>query len=166
MFNVPQKIVSDEENVVRILSNGWVVDGVLQQTAFTLRDGETYISVNRPAVSSFASDVALFVKSHKNFQTPNSGSLTYQSAVMNVGAIRGIVVTVDNQPLAIDVEVEPRDVFTKSHAGIFTRHGNKNVKTGGTLAVGLEENLSADAVLLKVRLALMRISAIKQSEVQ
>lgn len=164
MCKEPQKAVRNEENVVRILSKGWVVDGVLQQTAFTLRDGETYISVNRPAVSSFASDVASFVKSHKNFQTSNTVSLTYQSAVMNVGAIRGIVVTVDNHPLAIDVEVEPRDVFTKSHAGIFTRHGNVNVKKGGTLAVGLEENISADTVLLKVRLALIRISAIKQCE--
>lgn len=67
----------------------------------------------------------------------------------------------EGQPLAIDVEVEPRDVFTKSHAGIFTRHNNVNIKTGSTLAVSQEKNISADRVLLKVRLALVRLSTVE-----
>lgn len=61
--------IDNREDVARILANDWVINGVLQQTAFTLRDGETYISVNRPAV------------------------------------------THGEQPLSIDVEVEPRDIL-------------------------------------------------------
>lgn len=40
--------VSNEELVARILHQDWVVDGVIQLGAFTLRLNETYISVNRP----------------------------------------------------------------------------------------------------------------------
>ena len=79
---------------------------------------------------------------------------------MNVGSIRNIAIKIEGQPLAVDVEVEPRDVFTKSHAGIFTRYNNNNVKTGSTLAVSQEKNFSADVVLLKVRLALVRLSSV------
>ena len=42
--------VDDKETVVRILHKEWVVDGQLQITAFGLRQGESYISVNRPAI--------------------------------------------------------------------------------------------------------------------
>lgn len=156
-----QQTVGNEEMVARILSNGWVVNGVLQQTAFALRDGETYISVNRPAVSSYAADVALFIKRHKNFQVLTERPIVFQRAVLNVGGIRDITIQADNLPLAIDVEVEPRNVFTKSHAGIFTRFKNKNVKAGDALAVSQEKNISADMVLLKVRLALIRLSTIE-----
>lgn len=157
---IAQDVINSEENVVRILSKGWVVNGTLQHTAFMLRDGETYISVNRPAVDSYVSDVASFVKGHKSFITTQGNIISYQRAILNVGDIRNIVIKIEDQPLAVDVEVEPRDVFTKSHAGIFTRFNNNNVKTGSTLAVSQEKNLSADVVLLKVRLALVRLSSV------
>lgn len=57
-------MVGNEEDVVRILSNSWVRNGFVQHTAFSLREGETYISVNRPAIASYASDVASFVSKH------------------------------------------------------------------------------------------------------
>ena len=157
---IAQDVINSEENVVRILSKGWVVNGTLQHTAFMLRDGETYISVNRPAVDSYVSDVASFVKGHKSFITTQGNIISYQRAILNVGDIRNIVIKIEDQTLAVDVEVEPRDVFTKSHAGIFTRFNNNNVKTGSTLAVSQEKNLSADVVLLKVRLALVRLSSV------
>jgi hypothetical protein len=125
-------IVGSNENVVRILSKDWVANGIVQQTAFTLRDDETYISVNRPTVASYITDVASFIRRHKNFMSAEGSIFSYQRANLNVGDVRGISVVVDGQPLAIDVEVEPRDVFTKSHAGIFTRYGKKNVKAGST----------------------------------
>ena len=156
-----QNAINSDENVTRILSNGWVVDGALQHTAFILREGETYISVNRPAVVSYASDVISFVKTHKNFITTQGDAISYQRANLNVGNIRNIAIIVEGQPLAIDVEVEPRNVFTKSHAGIFTRYDNKNVKMGSTLAVSQEKDISADLVLLKVRLALVRLSSLE-----
>ena len=103
--------IDNREDVARILANDWVINGVLQQTAFTLRDGETYISVNRPAVTSFNSDVTSFVRNHKNFRCESQGSVTYQRAILNVGDIRSIAVTHGEQPLSIDVEVEPRDIL-------------------------------------------------------
>lgn len=154
-------MVGNEEDVVRILSNSWVKNGFVQHTAFTLREGETYVSVNRPAIASCASDVASFVSSHKNFLISDNGVKSYQRAVLRVGKIRAISVIVDDKPLSVDVEVEPRDVFTKSHAGIFTRHDRKNLKAGGTIAVGEEKNISVDMVLLKVRLALVRLSSLE-----
>ena len=147
-------IIDRKENVARILANDWVINGILQQTAFTLRDGETYISVNRPSIASYTSDVTSFIRGHKNFHCEAKGNFTYQQAILNVGAIRDIVVTNGKQPLAIDVEVEPRDVFTKSHAGIFTRYEQKNIKNGGILVFDNMTEVSADMVLLKVRLAL------------
>ena len=161
MSDTVMSMVGNEEDVVRILSNSWVRNGIVQHTAFTLREGETYISVNRPAIASYASDVASFVRSHKNFLNSDNGVKCYQRAVLRVGKIRAISVIVDDKPLSVDVEVEPRDVFTKSHAGIFTRHDRKNLKAGGTITVGEEKNISVDMVLLKVRLALVRLSSLE-----
>ena len=63
----------------------------------------------------------------------------------------------------IDVEVEPRDSHTKSHAGIFTRFQNKNIKRGQTLTVDtLAEGVSADTILLEVRMDLVDISSIEE----
>ena len=153
--------IDNREDVARILANDWVINGVLQQTAFTLRDGETYVSVNRPAVTSFNSDVTSFVRNHKNFRCESQGSVSYQRAILNVGDIRSIAVTHDEQPLSINVEVEPRDIFTKSHAGIFTRYGQKNIKKGDVLTFDNVADVSADIVLLKVRLALLRLSTVE-----
>lgn len=156
-----KSFISSEEEVIRILSNDWVVNGALQQTAFVLRDGETCISVNRPAVTSFPTDIISFVKTHKNFVSTKNGDLYYQRAKLNVGDVRNITVLIDNAPLAIDVEVEPRDIFTKSHAGIFTRRDNITIKNGDTLVINQEKNISADMILLKVRLALLHISTVE-----
>ena len=153
--------IDNSEDVTRILANDWVMNGVLQQTAFTLREGETYISVNRPAVTSFTFDVTSFVRGHKNFRCESEGKVTYQRAILNVGEIRSIAVTHGEQPLSIDVEVEPRDIFTKSHAGVFTRYGQKNIKKGDVLTFDNTADLSADMVLLKVRLALLRLSTVE-----
>ena len=39
--------ISNSENVARILKKDWLDDGKLLHVAFALRNGETYISVNR-----------------------------------------------------------------------------------------------------------------------
>ena len=52
--------VSDSEDVARLLfSPLFICDGILSQKAFTLDKtvNETYISVLRPAISSFRSDI-------------------------------------------------------------------------------------------------------------
>lgn len=53
--------VSSSEKVARILNPEWIEDGILMHEAFMLRDGETYISVNRPSVDSYDKDVTDFV---------------------------------------------------------------------------------------------------------
>ena len=154
-------VINNNENVARILRKFWVLDNEIQHTAFMLRCGETYISVNRPAVASYDSDVRNFVETHPDFYADESKT-KYSRALLNVGEIRATKVSFSGITLNINVEVEPRDVFTKSHAGIFTRHENRNVKTGDTFYIkSLDENISADEVLLEVRSRLVDLAKLE-----
>ena len=158
--------VPDSEHVARLLSKGWICDGSILHIAFTLREEETYISVNRPAVSSYDLDVSSFVSNHPDFYANEDKSM-YIRAILNVGDVRNSKINVDNVELGIDVEVEPRDTFIKSHAGIFTRHEGVNVKKGDSIfvkAVGKE--ISSDQVLLKVRSRLLDISKIEYCPIE
>ena len=155
-------IISSDENVARILSSEWVVGGEIQHTAFMLKTNETYISVNRPSIETFNNDVAAFVSSHPCFCVPDTDD-TYQSAILNVGDIRKIDVEHDGKTIDINVEVEPRDVHTKSHAGIFTRFHSVNIKNGKILKYGpTAEEISADMILLEVRYQLLSIATLEQ----
>ena len=151
-----ETIISDSENVIRILRRDWFDDGKLMHIAFALRKGETYLSVNRPAVDSFRTDVSLFVKTHPDYLFGES-ELEYCCANLNVGEVRKTCVTLDERNMGIDVEVEPRNAIAKSHAGIFVRYGNLCLKMGSGIVV--EDGnavVSADDILLKVRLLLLR----------
>ena len=124
--------VLDSEIISRVIRQEWLDDGVLQQTAYTLNPNETYLSVNRPAIDTYEADVQAFVISHDDFQFDNGKK--FHCAVMPVSGVRGIKVMDDNNnPLSIEVEVEPRDVHTKSHAGIFVRTGAQNILPGRSL---------------------------------
>lgn len=60
------------------------------------------------------------------------------------------------------VEVEPRSRKKLSHAGIFTRFQNMNVKPGKMIKTGkASEEVSADTLLLEVRSCLLSISTIE-----
>lgn len=59
--------VDSSEKVARILSSEWFVDGQLMNVAYTLLEGETYISVNRPVINTYDSDVAGFVAKHGKY---------------------------------------------------------------------------------------------------
>lgn len=150
--------VDSSEKVARILSTEWFVDGQLMNIAYTLLEGETYISVNRPLINTYESDVAGFVSKHGKYLF---GSDKYKRAILCVSDIRAIKVDAFGEPLKINVEVEPRDSHTKSHAGIFTRYENKNVKRGDTLNYP-EKEVSADDVLIKVRTQLLNMSTVEQ----
>ncbi len=156
-------VIKDEESVARILHKEWVVDNKLQLGAFTLRPNETYISVNRLSVDSFCSDVSSFVNSHPAYlHTVN----TYRSAILNVKDIRGIAVFYENEPVNVDVEVEPRNANIASHAGIFSRVGTTNVKRGLTLPTeSLPLGLSADDVLMEIGWSLIGISTIEEKAI-
>ena len=155
--------VSSEENVARILSKEWFVRGKLTSVAFALEQGESYLSVNRTAIDTYDSDVAMFVKNHNSYAFDDS---TYKRALLNVGDVRGIDVKVDHVEMKIDVEVEPRDIHTKSHAGIFTRIQDKNIKKGQLLKAGpTAEEVSGDTVLLEVRKQLKSLSSVEDCKI-
>lgn len=161
---IPVSIISDEEEVARILHQDWVIDGKLQLGAFTLRPNETYISVNRPAIESFSKDVASFVKSHPMYQYSDTA---YRCALLSVKGLRDISLTSDGKPVNIDVEVEPRAIHVASHAGIFTRVGTTNIKKGTILpAEALPLGMSADDVLMEVEWSLIAISSIEERKYQ
>ena len=155
--------VSSEENVARILSKEWFVRGKLTSVAFALEQGESYLSVNRTAIDTYDSDVAMFVKNHNSYAFDDS---TYKRALLNVGDVRGIDVKVDHVEMKIDVEVEPRDIHTKSHAGIFTRIQDKNIKKGQLLKAGpTAEEVSGDTILLEVRKQLKGLSSVEDCKI-
>lgn len=151
-------MIKDEENIVRILSKDWFGNGKLLHIAFALRKGETYISVNRPAVETFDSDVASFVAQHPDY-TFGETSNNYCAAKLNVGNVRGIKVELEGRTANIDFEVEPRDANIKSHAGIFTRCEGRNLKGNDTIL--MQENVPANDILLKVRMKLCQLSEIE-----
>lgn len=152
--------ISNGETVARILHRNWVVDNRLQLGAFALRKNETYISVNRPIIESFKSDVLSFVESHPDYQY-DEGSCRY--AMLGVKDIREIKVTFEGETLNVDIEVEPRSMHTASHAGIFTRIGSTNIKIGGTVPKeALPLGMSADDVLMEVGWSLIEISTIQE----
>lgn len=105
--------VGNEEQIVRVLNKDWVVDGILQISAFALRDNETYLSVNRPSIDSYADDVREFISGHPAYKmTDNS----YQCAELNVGSVRDVSICFKQKMAGISVEVEPRSSHFKSHA--------------------------------------------------
>ena len=130
------------------------------QAAFQLRHGETYLSVNRPAVSSYNADVSAFVAAHPSYAC---GDNSYRRALLSVGSIRQIRVAEGQISALVDVEVEPRDTHTLSHAGIFTRMQGKNLKMGDTIKKApLPQELSADSILLEVRQQLRQMAIMEQ----
>ena len=160
-----EQSILDSESIVRIIRREWLVDGVLQQSAFTLKPQETYLSVNRPAVDTFDTDVQSFVSSHAGFQFDNGKK--YRCASMQVSGVRSIKVFDENdQPLAVEVEVEPRNIHTKSHAGIFVRTGTQNVLPGRSLiGTSVPEEVSVDMILQDIRWELLALSTLEEHEI-
>ena len=152
--------IVDSEDVARILNPQWLAGRKILNMAFTLRERETYISVNRTSVPSYSDDIKNFVTSHKSFQF-NNDNTNYYRALLNVGDIRGIQVNNNGTPLNVDVDVEPRDAVTKSHAGIFTRHESKILKLGNTQPIFMKYNVSVDEVIFEVRAALLKLAKLE-----
>ena len=164
METIDKTTVSSEENVIRLLSTDWVVNDEIQHTAFMLRTGESYISVNRPAVDTFSQDIANFLSNHPNYYVDGSTEI-YQCAMLNVGDIKNINVEYEGKAIDVMVEVEPRDIHSKSHAGIFTRFHDKNLKNGDVLNYEpMAEEISADVILLDVRFHLLKLSTLEKYE--
>lgn len=164
MITIPS--VDNNEIVVRILHREWVVDGQLQITAFVLRQSESYISVNRPAIETFQSDVSDFVNKHADYKFSCKGSMTYRQAGLNVSAVRNIKVELGQLSADVSVEVEPRDAHYKSHAGIFTRYNEKNIKGGqDTIQDKNDCLMPVRAILQKVQHQLLALSTVEEHEI-
>ena len=154
--------IDSEETIARLVHQEWVVNGVLQQTAFILRNGEAYLSVNRPAVDTYEADVEAFVSQHPKYRTAPLND-TYRRAILNVGDVRAIDISVKGEKLDVSVEVEPRAFHTKSHAGIFTRIEGKNVKGEDDIST-IEEGkkiVSTSMILQKLRWNLLQLATLE-----
>lgn len=163
---ISQETVGNEEIIARILHREWVVDGELQLTAFALADGETYLSVNRLSIDSFADDVHDFVSKHPDYKSEDDSD-TYQQALLQVADVREISVAFKEKVANLTVEVEPRDAHYKSHAGIFTRIEDKNIKGGqqAEVTVGEEQVISYEDIRQKVYLNLLQLSELQRLQI-
>lgn len=157
-------MVADDEQVARIVSHEWVIDGELQLTAFALAPRETYLSVNRPVIDTYDEDVLQFVSSHSSYFDEKKQS--YKRALLEVKDVRAISVEKDGLRLNANVEVEPRDSHTKSHAGIFVRVEGKNVVHGRLLPEGqLPYNVSEEYLLQQVQWDLLELAELQECSV-
>lgn len=156
--------INANEQLIRLLHRDWIVEGILQATAFMLNYKETYLSVNRPSIDSFQSDVTVFLSKHPMYKVADNGNL-YSCAELNVAEVCNISVQFNNQLASLSVEVEPRDAHVLSHAGIFTRIDGKNIKGGDHTEYQTddEKTISSDVILLKVRMELLHLSELKTS---
>ena len=161
MENLQKDYISSEEDVVRLLHQNWIVDGILQLSAYVLNEGETYISVNRPAIETYDSDVSVFIDKHPSFKSsPHSD--TYCRAVLHVGDIRNIDIHLGNEYLNVSVDVEPRAMHTKSHAGIFARVDGIMIKPNRAYPTSNGKfGMSTDAILMKLRFHLLGLSKVE-----
>lgn len=156
-----QRIVADDEQVARIVSHEWVIDGELQLAAFALAPRETYLSVNRLVVETYDEDVLQFVSSHSGYLDEKNQS--YKRALLEVKDVRAISVEKDGMRLNANAEVEPRDSHTKSHAGIFVRVDGKNVVHGRQLPEGqLPYNVSEEYLLQQVQWDLLELAELQE----
>lgn len=160
------QIVLSSEHVIRLLNRIWVVDGVLQPAAFVLNAGEAYLSVNRPAIESYVSDVADFLSKHVAY-TVRGNQHSYYCANLSVGDIRNIGCQIGDERLTVDVDVEPRASHYQSHAGIFTRVDGVNVKADKPVTLGTKKyGVSSEPILMKLRFALLRLSHVELCTVE
>ena len=143
----------------------WIVEGELQPAAFVLNAGETYLSVNRPAVASYDSDVDDFISKHPSFCVRSSQKIYYR-ANLSVGDVRNIGCLIGNERLQVDVDVEPRSMHYQSHAGIFTRVDGVTVKADKSIAYpGSKYGVSSEPILMKLRFELLRLSNVERCSV-
>lgn len=106
---------------------------------------------------------ASFIKSHPLYVVNDN---SYYRAMLHVGDIRKVKAQVGETSLFAEVEVEPRDYHTKSHAGIFVRYQNMNVKRGKILNIGhTSEELSSDTILLEIRTQLLDLATLEECKV-
>lgn len=102
-----------------------------------------------------------FIGKHPSFNSSHHND-TYYRAMLHVGDIRNIDIHLDKEHLNLSVDVEPRAMHTKSHAGIFTRASGITLKPNRAYTSSDEKfGISTDAILMKVRFHLLSLSKVE-----
>ena len=156
-----EPIVNSDEQIARILHPEWVVDDEVQYSAFVLSNGETYLSVNRLIVDTYAEDINDFINKHPNYKVDGNA---YHRALLEVGDVRDMNVDINQKVANLTVEVEPRDMHYKSHAGVFVRVDDKNVKGGQKVDIVAEDGdvISYDDIRQKVSFGLLQLATLEK----
>ena len=154
-------IVKSDEQIARILHPEWIVDDEVQYSAFVLSNGETYLSVNRLAIDTYDDDINDFISKHPNYKADGNA---YHRALMEVGDVRNMNVELNQRVANLTVEVEPRNMHYKSHAGVFVRVDDKNVKGGqeGAFIADDGDVVSYDDIRQKVSLGLLQLATLEK----
>ena len=161
MGNDTKNIVDDSEQVARIVSKEWMIEGVLMPQAFEFAPRETYLSVNRPCVDTYKEDVSQFVMRHPQYLSEDGVSCS--CAMLSVADVRATKVIYEDEVLLIGVEVEPRSAHTPSHAGIFVRSNGRNVVAGRQMpGQRVPEGVSAEIVLQYVQWELYALAHLQK----
>ena len=154
---------AEKDNRFRVFHQDSIPDeGMVTNLLREFESFDGYISVNRVLAPSFNEDVRNFILTHPSYSNTNG---YYNRAVLHVKDIRSIAVVIDGAVLSVDVEVEARSRNIASHAGIFVRHNDKNIKTGNQVVIKNQSlGISADDILLDVRMSLLRIATLEEAK--
>ena len=140
----------DNENVARLLKKVWICDGVISSAAFNLRPQihETYISVLRECVGTFALDIKKICK-----------ELPVDYALMPINSVKSLkIVSIEDD---IKFSVKAVDNATiKSHAGIFITINEQQLVGGEPFeSLEIKRGKSADCVLLEIRKSIAKLAS-------
>lgn len=163
MLNQDNVIESNEFITRSLISGKWVVDNLISPTAFDWQEGETYLSVNREIIGTYIDDLRDFVKRHPVYAYNSNGKQSVMVARMSVANVDTIHFSEKGIELSAEVSVSPRDKNYKSHAGIFAKSNGKNINKDRTAIIEPRElGVSADIILQRLRMELVRISSLKE----
>lgn len=142
--------MAEKENVARLMKKIWICDGVISSAAFNLRPQirETYISVLRECVDTFAIDIKKICK-----ESP----VIY--ALMGTDDIQSLRIDTLEDDIKFSVKVVD-NINIKSHAGIFiTINGQQLVGGEPFESLEIKRGMSADCVLLEIRKAIAKLAS-------
>ncbi len=146
-------MVTNEEDVVRMLFPNRILNGRVLKSAFTLRSqlNEDYLSVFRTVGPTFKADLQHLDKGRN-----------CECSIMNVACIRDIKFNCDGEEIACDV-IEKGNIEETSHAGIVTYINNKQWIGGHENEIVVKRGHTIDIVILAVQ---HRLASIAQKQIK
>ena len=146
-------MITNEEDVVRLLFPNRVLNGRVLKSAFTLRSqrNEDYLSVFRTVGPTFKSDLLNLDKGRN-----------LDCSIMNVGAIRDIAFDFDGESISCNV-IEKGNIEETSHAGIVTHINNKQWIGGKEHEMDVKQGHTIDVIILAVQ---HRLASLAQKQLK